>query len=591
MLVSGPAKATALRGDARGRAGARLPGVAAARPSPADRDLRHRRGGAAAAAEELVERPRPDRARATASPASAPSTGSPTSLVRACDAPSASAGVTRRGRSSSPATPRPAGSRRPSRWKRSGRSRTCRRCSRMPAATPRRTPRARFPIIRAIGEIRRVTVVTSSWHLRAPYFFAPYRVFGLRLSFRFDSAWKLAAHAVARAAEPAGDAAGAPPGDGRDAASSRGGVAARGRARAGRRPGLSLLLARAPRPRRRARGRVGGDRRGADRRRRQRAAATTAGRAPRRNRRARTVRPPGERGRRPRGDGRGRGARRDRRDPARARRDELPADDRLDGRRDGRTVASRSWRSGPPTLPRPWPESIWKARSSVARTPECTRRDRLRSPADGVPAYFSSDGGPARHARAGAARGARPDRGAARPRRGGLAGPLGRIGGGRPARPRRRRGPRHPRVQRHGAAPSPSARPRGGGARGRPPAGRRHRRRAARGSARARARPAGGGPRVVLVSDATPAAAAPPGSYRLAGVEIESTDVRRACEPRKAASRAATLTLDAAVRNWASMTEASLAEAIAAAERGARGGARTHRGPSPGMRRRHRPAR
>ena len=41
-----------------------------------------------------------------------------------------------------------------------------------------------LPIIRAIGDIRRVTVVTSSWHIRAPYFFAPYRVFGLRLSFR-----------------------------------------------------------------------------------------------------------------------------------------------------------------------------------------------------------------------------------------------------------------------------------------------------------------------------------------------------------------------------------------------------------------------
>ena len=44
-----------------------------------------------------------------------------------------------------------------------------------------------LPIIRAIGGIRRVTVVTSSWHLRAPYFFAPYRAFGLRLSFRFTS--------------------------------------------------------------------------------------------------------------------------------------------------------------------------------------------------------------------------------------------------------------------------------------------------------------------------------------------------------------------------------------------------------------------
>jgi glucosamine-6-phosphate deaminase len=41
-----------------------------------------------------------------------------------------------------------------------------------------------LPIIRAIGAIRRVTVVTSASHVRAPYFFAPYRVFGLRLSFR-----------------------------------------------------------------------------------------------------------------------------------------------------------------------------------------------------------------------------------------------------------------------------------------------------------------------------------------------------------------------------------------------------------------------
>jgi len=40
-----------------------------------------------------------------------------------------------------------------------------------------------LPLIRAIGEIRRVTVVTSAWHLRTPYFFAPYRALGLRLSF------------------------------------------------------------------------------------------------------------------------------------------------------------------------------------------------------------------------------------------------------------------------------------------------------------------------------------------------------------------------------------------------------------------------
>ena len=44
-----------------------------------------------------------------------------------------------------------------------------------------------LPLIRAIGDVRRVTVVTSAWHLRAPYFFAPYRLFGLRLSFAWTA--------------------------------------------------------------------------------------------------------------------------------------------------------------------------------------------------------------------------------------------------------------------------------------------------------------------------------------------------------------------------------------------------------------------
>ena len=72
------------------------------------------------------------------------------------------------------------------------------------------------------------------------------------------------------------------------------------------------------------------------------------------------------------------------------------------------------------------------------------------------------------------------------------------------------------------------------------------------------------GPRVVLITDATAATAAPPGGYRQAGVEIERA---QSGVVRTAAGRLAgtTLTLDAAVRNWASMTEASLSEAIAAA--------------------------
>ena len=42
-----------------------------------------------------------------------------------------------------------------------------------------------LPLIVALGAVRRVVVVTSAWHLRAPYFFAPYRAFGLRVSFRY----------------------------------------------------------------------------------------------------------------------------------------------------------------------------------------------------------------------------------------------------------------------------------------------------------------------------------------------------------------------------------------------------------------------
>jgi len=41
-----------------------------------------------------------------------------------------------------------------------------------------------LPILRAVGEISQVTVVTSAWHVRALYFFAVYRAFGIRVSFR-----------------------------------------------------------------------------------------------------------------------------------------------------------------------------------------------------------------------------------------------------------------------------------------------------------------------------------------------------------------------------------------------------------------------
>jgi glucosamine-6-phosphate deaminase len=41
-----------------------------------------------------------------------------------------------------------------------------------------------LPLILAHGDVRRVTVVSSVWHLRVPYFFAPYRRYGLDVRFR-----------------------------------------------------------------------------------------------------------------------------------------------------------------------------------------------------------------------------------------------------------------------------------------------------------------------------------------------------------------------------------------------------------------------
>ena len=38
----------------------------------------------------------------------------------------------------------------------------------------------------ALGGIREVTVVTSAWHVRAPYMFAPWRDHGLRVRFAVD---------------------------------------------------------------------------------------------------------------------------------------------------------------------------------------------------------------------------------------------------------------------------------------------------------------------------------------------------------------------------------------------------------------------
>jgi hypothetical protein len=43
-----------------------------------------------------------------------------------------------------------------------------------------------LPLVLAMGDVRRVTVVTSAWHLRAPYHFRVWRRYGLEVGFAFD---------------------------------------------------------------------------------------------------------------------------------------------------------------------------------------------------------------------------------------------------------------------------------------------------------------------------------------------------------------------------------------------------------------------
>jgi glucosamine-6-phosphate deaminase len=54
-----------------------------------------------------------------------------------------------------------------------------------------------LPIVLALGVAARVSVVTSVWHLRAPYFFAPYRAFGLELDLRPARPLRGSAHLLA----------------------------------------------------------------------------------------------------------------------------------------------------------------------------------------------------------------------------------------------------------------------------------------------------------------------------------------------------------------------------------------------------------
>lgn len=77
------------------------------------------------------------------------------------------------------------------------------------------------------------------------------------------------------------------------------------------------------------------------------------------------------------------------------------------------------------------------------------------------------------------------------------------------------------------------------------------------------------GRRVILITDASPAAAAPDGDYLLAGVPIHAEDGR--VSDARGSHAGSALTLDEAVRRWARFTGASLADAVtAASERPAR---------------------
>lgn len=89
------------------------------------------------------------------------------------------------------------------------------------------------------------------------------------------------------------------------------------------------------------------------------------------------------------------------------------------------------------------------------------------------------------------------------------------------------------------------------------------------------------GERTVLVSDATPATAAPPGRHEMAGVRIEraADGAARTADGRLAGS---TLTLDEAARNWCSMTAATTAEAHFAASEAPAAAGRLPAAMSPG---------
>jgi hypothetical protein len=60
-----------------------------------------------------------------------------------------------------------------------------------------------LPLVLALGGIRHVSVVTSAWHIRAPWFFAPYRRYGLDTDWvqewRGGDFWRMVADELGKA--------------------------------------------------------------------------------------------------------------------------------------------------------------------------------------------------------------------------------------------------------------------------------------------------------------------------------------------------------------------------------------------------------
>jgi glucosamine-6-phosphate deaminase len=60
-----------------------------------------------------------------------------------------------------------------------------------------------LPILLALGEARRIVVISSAWHIRVPWFFAPYRHLGLYVEYRptfTDGSWpRMLAHELRQA--------------------------------------------------------------------------------------------------------------------------------------------------------------------------------------------------------------------------------------------------------------------------------------------------------------------------------------------------------------------------------------------------------